>query len=49
MIAGHDLEATVFAMEDQEEGAKLAMMTRCMERICLLSEVVASLRLKYPT
>jgi ribulose-5-phosphate 4-epimerase/fuculose-1-phosphate aldolase len=49
VVAGKELEATVYAMEELEEGAKLAMMTRGMERIGLSSEDTAKLRLKYPT
>ncbi len=49
VVAGKDLEATVYAMEELEEGAKLAMMTRGMNRIGLSSEDVSNLRLKYPT
>lgn len=49
VVAGKDLEATVYAMEELEEGAKLAMMTRGMDRIGLCSEDVVNLRLKYPT
>ncbi len=48
VVAGKDLEATVYAMEELEEGAKLAMMTRGMERIGLSAEDVTNLRLKYP-
>jgi ribulose-5-phosphate 4-epimerase/fuculose-1-phosphate aldolase len=48
VVAGRELEATVYAMEELEEGAKLAMMTRGMERIGLAPEAVADLRLKYP-
>ena len=49
VVAGKDLEATVCAMEELEEGAKLAMMTRGMKRIGLTSEAVSNLRLRYPT
>jgi len=31
VVAGKELEATVYAMEELEEGAKLALMTRGME------------------
>ena len=49
VVAGKDLEASVYAMEELEEGAKLAMMTRGMDRIGLGPQDVANLRLKYPT
>ena len=48
VVAGKELEATVYAMEELEEGAKLAMMTRGMDRIGLSSEDTANLRLRYP-
>ncbi len=48
VVAGKNLEASVYAMEELEEGAKLAMMTRGMERIGLSAEDVTNLRLKYP-
>ena len=48
VVAGKELEATVYAMEELEEGAKLAMMTRGMDRIGLSPEDTADLRLKYP-
>lgn len=48
VVAGKDLEATVYAMEELEEGAKLAMMTRGMNRIGLSAEDTANLRLTYP-
>lgn len=49
VVAGRELEATVYAMEELEEGAKLAMMTRGMERMGLSPKAVADLRLKYPS
>jgi ribulose-5-phosphate 4-epimerase/fuculose-1-phosphate aldolase len=49
VVAGKELEATVYAMEELEEGAKLAMMTRGMDRIGLSPDDIANLRLKYPT
>lgn len=49
VVAGKELEATVYAMEELEEGAKLAMMTRGMDRIGLSTDDTANLRLKYPT
>jgi len=49
VVAGKELEATVYAMEELEEGAKLAMMTRGMDRIGLSRDDIANLRLKYPT
>ena len=49
VVAGKDLEAAVYAMEELEEGAKLAMMTRGMNRFGLSSEDVSNLRLKYPS
>ena len=49
VVAGKNLEAAVYAMEELEEGAKLAMMTRGMNRIALSTEETANLRLKYPT
>jgi ribulose-5-phosphate 4-epimerase/fuculose-1-phosphate aldolase len=49
VVAGKDLEASVYAMEELEEGAKLAMMTHGMDRIGLSADNVANLRLKYPT
>ena len=48
VVAGKELEAAVYAMEELEEGAKLAMMTRGMDRIGLSPEDTANLRLKYP-
>jgi len=48
VVAGKGLEAAVYAMEELEEGAKLAMMTRGMDRIGLSPEDTANLRLKYP-
>lgn len=48
VVAGKNLEASVYAMEELEEGAKLAMMTRGMERIGLCAEDITKLRLKYP-
>lgn len=48
VVAGKELEAAVYAMEELEEGAKLAMMTRGMDRIGLSPEDTADLRLKYP-
>jgi len=47
VVAGRDLEAAVYAMEELEEGAKLAMLTRGMDRIGLSPESIAALRLKY--
>jgi ribulose-5-phosphate 4-epimerase/fuculose-1-phosphate aldolase len=49
VVAGKELEATLYAMEELEEGAKLAMMTRGMDRIGLSPDDTAKLRLKYPT
>ena len=49
VVAGRELEATVYAMEELEEGAKLAMMTRGMDRIGLTDADVARLRLQFPT
>jgi ribulose-5-phosphate 4-epimerase/fuculose-1-phosphate aldolase len=49
VVAGKELEATLYAMEELEEGAKLAMMTRGMDRIGLSPDDTANLRLKYPT
>ncbi|WP_375281626.1 3-oxo-tetronate 4-phosphate decarboxylase [Pseudooctadecabacter sp.] len=49
VVAGRELEATVYAMEELEEGAKLAMMTRGIDRIGLTDEDVARLRLQFPT
>ena len=48
VVAGRELEATVYAMEELEEGAKLAMMTRTMDRIGLAADQVTALRLQYP-
>lgn len=48
VVAGKELEAAVYAMEELEEGAKLAMMTRGMDRIGLSPEDTGNLRLKYP-
>lgn len=48
VVAGKELEATVYAMEELEEGAKLALMTRGMERIGLSPDDVANLRLTFP-
>lgn len=47
VVAGKELEATVYAMEELEEGAKLAMMTRGMGVIGLSPEAVAALRIKF--
>jgi ribulose-5-phosphate 4-epimerase/fuculose-1-phosphate aldolase len=47
VVAGKELEATVYAMEELEEGAKLAMMTRGMNRIGLSLENTEDLRLQY--
>jgi ribulose-5-phosphate 4-epimerase/fuculose-1-phosphate aldolase len=49
VVAGKDLEAAVYSMEELEEGAKLAMMTREMNRTGISAENVSNLRLKYPT
>jgi ribulose-5-phosphate 4-epimerase/fuculose-1-phosphate aldolase len=49
VVAGQELEATVNAMEELEEGAKLAMMTRGMDMIGLSPSDVEALRLKYPS
>lgn len=49
VVAGKELEATVYAMEELEEGAKLAMMTRGMDRIGLSTDDTGNLRLQYPT
>ncbi len=49
VVAGKELEATVYAMEELEEGAKLAMMTRGMGAIGLSPEAVAALRIKFPS
>lgn len=49
VVAGKELEATVYAMEELEEGAKLAMMTRGMGVIGLSPEAVAALRIKFPS
>lgn len=49
VVAGQDLEAAVYAMEELEEGAKLAMMTRGMDRVGLSSTDIERLRLTYPT
>lgn len=49
VVAGKDLEATVYSMEELEEGAKLAMMTREMNRTGISAKNVSNLRLKYPT
>jgi len=48
VVAGKELEATVYAMEELEEGAKLAMMTRGMDRVSLSPDDVAALRLQFP-
>lgn len=48
VVAGKELEAAVYAMEELEEGAKLAMMTWGMDRIGVSPEDTADLRLKYP-
>lgn len=48
VVAGSELEATVYAMEELEEGAKLAMMTRSMDRVSLAPDDIAALRIKYP-
>jgi ribulose-5-phosphate 4-epimerase/fuculose-1-phosphate aldolase len=47
VVAGKELEVTVYAMEELEEGAKLAMMTRGMNRIGLSLENTEDLRLQY--
>ena len=48
VVAGKELEATVYAMEELEEGAKLAMMTRHMDRVSLSPDDVSALRLRFP-
>jgi len=48
VVAGKNLEASIYAMEELEEGAKMALTTRGMEPIGLSAEDVAKLRLKYP-
>jgi ribulose-5-phosphate 4-epimerase/fuculose-1-phosphate aldolase len=49
VVAGQELEATINAMEELEEGAKLAMMTRGMDKLGLSPSDVEALRLKYPS
>lgn len=49
VVADRALDAAVYAMEEFEEAAKLAMMTSGTERIGLTAEQVSALRQKFPT
>lgn len=48
VVAGADLEAAVFAMEELEETARLTLLTRGLSPRLLDDDQVAALRAKYP-
>lgn len=48
VVAARDLQAAVFAMEELEETAKLALLTRGMHPRPLSSQMVADLKARFP-